>query len=113
VGCASGVKADVRKFVIEMKTDNIKEIKIDDSGRLCIFPEMEKFTLIYRTATEVHWDNQRMFLFSPKPREWSYFDWFKHIIDVARSECYCDLSITKATIWTNIPSSLRQQILVE
>jgi hypothetical protein len=37
-----------------MKTDFIKEIKIDESGRLCIFPEKEKFALIYRSAAEVH-----------------------------------------------------------
>ena len=94
-----------------MKTDNIKEVKIDDSGRLCIFPEKEKFSLIYRTATEVHWDNQDMFLYSAKPREWSYFDWYKHIMGVVKNECDCDLLLTKDTLLTNIPEPLKEEIL--
>lgn len=93
-----------------MKTDQIKEIEIDDSGRLCIFPEKEKFTMIYRTATEVHWDNEKLFLYSPKPRDWSYFDWYKHIINVV-NDCGCTLLLTKETVWTNISSSLKEQIV--
>ncbi|HEY2580759.1 MAG TPA: hypothetical protein VGI43_03080 [Mucilaginibacter sp.] len=96
-----------------MKTDNIKEISIDDLGRLCIYPENEKFTLIYRTATEVHWDNNGQFLYSPRPREWSYFDWFKHIIKVAKEECYCELILTNETILNNIPSVLEKQIVMK
>ena len=94
-----------------MKTDNIKEIKIDISGRLCIYPEQEEFTHIWRSATEVHWDIKNSFLYSPKPREWSYFDWYKHIISVAK-ECGWELFLTEDTIWINIPHSLKQQILL-
>lgn len=92
-----------------MTTDRIKEIKIDDSGRLCIFPENEKFSLIWRSATEVHWDDKELFLFSPKPRDWSYFDWFKHIIDVIK-EANCELIISNSTLWVDIPITLREQI---
>ena len=92
-----------------MKIDNIKEIKIDEAGRLCIYPEREKLVLVYRTATEVHWDNQKLFVYSPKPREWSYLDWYQHIINVAR-ECGCELIITKDTVWADIPLSLKQEI---
>ena len=94
-----------------MKNDNIKEVTIDDSGRLCIFPEIEKFIYIYRTATEVHWDNKGMFLYSSKPREWSYLDWYKHIINVVKNECYCNLSLTKNTLFTNIAEILKKEIL--
>lgn len=96
-----------------MKLDNIKEIGIDINERLFIRPETEHFALIYRTATEVHWDNNECFLYSPKPREWTYFDWYKHIIEVVETECNCKLSITKQTIWTNIPAELRKEINVE
>ena len=92
-----------------MTTDHIKEIKIDHSGRLCIFPEREKFSMIWRTATEVNWNNNEFFLYSPKPREWSYFDWFKHIIEVIK-EVNCELLISNSTSWVNIPITLREQI---
>ena len=62
--------------------------------------------MIYREAAEVHWDNNKLFLYSPKPREWSYFDWYKHILKVAN----CNLLLTKNTVWTNIPLALKDQI---
>jgi hypothetical protein len=55
-----------------MRTDNIIEVGIDRLERLYIKPKEERFTLIYRTATEVHWDNKDYFLYSPKPKDWSY-----------------------------------------
>jgi len=94
-----------------MRQDGIKEIGIDDTGRLCIMPEEVKFSLIYRTAMEVHWDERGLFLYSPKPREWSYFDWYLQILAAAK-ECNCRLSLTGKTVWINIPSSLKQQILL-
>lgn len=93
-----------------MKTDNIKQIEIDESGRLRIYPENERFTLIYRSAAEVHWDNKEDFLFSPMPREWSYLDWYKHIISVVKDEYGCELLPTDNTTWINIPPQLKEEI---
>ena len=59
-----------------MEIDNIIEIGIDNSERLYIKPENEKFTQIYRTATEVHWDNDGCYLYSPKPKDWTYLQWY-------------------------------------
>ncbi|HVW13212.1 MAG TPA: hypothetical protein VHB54_05305 [Mucilaginibacter sp.] len=94
-----------------MKTDFIKEIKIDESGRLCILPEKEKFTQIYRLGKEVHWDQNGRFLYSPKPQEWTYLDWYKHIVNIIKNECNIDLLITPNTHWNNITSSLQEQII--
>ena len=93
-----------------MTQENILEISIDKSGRLCIKPETEKFTLIYRSATEVHWDNNEYFLYSPKPREWTYLDWYKHIISTILTEFNCKLTITTNTKWTSIPEDLQENI---
>ncbi len=90
----------------------IKEVKIDDEGRLRIYPETERFTLIYRTATEAHWDDEGLFLYSPNPREWSYLDWFEHIIRIARDETYCKLILTENTQWVNIPIDIKKQIRI-
>ncbi|WP_316787692.1 hypothetical protein [Pedobacter frigoris] len=56
-----------------MKSDSITEIGIDSKERLYIIPENEQFTMIWRSASEVHWDENRLRLYSPKPREWSYY----------------------------------------
>lgn len=94
-----------------MTTDKILEIGIDDTDRLFIKPESERFTFIYRTATEVHWNSNGLFLYSPKPREWTYFDWFKQITDVTERECSCKLILTDQTVWTNISDELKRQII--
>jgi len=93
-----------------MTTDNIQEIGIDDTERLYIIPEHEKFTLIYRSAAEVHWDSNRRCLYSPKPREWSYYDWYRHIITVVEDEYACKLLLSKNTRFIDIHESLKNQI---
>ena len=93
------------------KIDQILEIGIDVQEKLYIKPSTARFDFIYRTATEVHWDASGLFLFSPKPREWTYFDWYKHIVDVVSNECCYKLVLTEKTIWTNIPDDLKQEIL--
>ncbi len=94
-----------------MNKDKILEIKVDDLGRLHIKPEKSKFTMIYRTATEVHWDEKKMTLYSPKPNEWSYVDWYVHIIKVVENECSIKLELTDSTDWINIPINLKSEII--
>jgi hypothetical protein len=94
-----------------MRTDVITEVKIDENGRLCIKPGNEKFTLIWRSATEVHWDDKKLLLYSPKPREWSYLDWFNHITGVIMDNCNCKLLLAEGTLWINVPDELKEQIL--
>lgn len=93
-----------------MRTDKIKKIEIDESGRLLITPETERFTMIYRSAAEVHWENKMNSLYSPKPREWSYFEWYKHIVSLILIDCNCRLLIAESTEWLNIPEDLKAEI---
>lgn len=86
-----------------MEPDKIAKITIDSEGRLQIFPTSNTYPMIYREAVEVHWDSDGRFLYSPKPREWTYLHWFKHIIDVAGG-----LALSPDTIWTNVPDELRR-----
>jgi hypothetical protein len=95
-----------------MKTDVIAEVGIDAAGRLYIKPATQKFSMIWREGAEVHWDEKAQFLFSPKPREWSYAAWYRHIIWVAQGDGNgVLLSLTPATRWTNVPAELRQQLI--
>jgi hypothetical protein len=82
---------------------------IDEAGRLCVRPASARFPFIWREAMEVHWDTQGNFLYSPKPREWSYADWFRQILAAAREQAYV-LQITDSTEWRNIPPALRREI---
>ncbi|WP_365335452.1 hypothetical protein [uncultured Mucilaginibacter sp.] len=49
-------------------------------------PCKKQFTLIWRSATEVHWNYMESYLYSPKPIEWSYFNCYKHIETVIADE---------------------------
>lgn len=86
-----------------MKIDPIIKIEIDGKGRLLIYPASHTYPMIYREAVEVHWDAAGKYLYSPQPREWSYLDWFKHIITTVR-----DLRLTSETKWSNVPEELRE-----
>lgn len=92
-----------------MEEDEIIEIGIDKKERLYLKPQSKKFPYIYREAAEVNWEPTGNFLYSPKPREWSYLDWYKHMVDVAALQS-CELFITNNTRWINIPKDLRAKI---
>ena len=96
--------------MIGKNNDNILRVEIDNSGRLHLTPEVLKFNLIYRTATEVNWDNDKETLYSPKPRDWSYLEWFLHITSVVKSECSTDLELTEKTEWVDIPDELKKEM---
>ena len=92
-----------------MNPDLIDEIVIDDTDRLRIKPRSKTYPMIYREALEVRWDAEGKYLYSPMPREWSYFDWFRHIIDTA-DPGKTDLALAGDTRWINIPDTLRHDI---
>ncbi len=91
-----------------MNSEKITEIAIDDSGRLTVKPDKQKFERIYRTALEVHWDSKKERLYSPKPGEWTYLDWYKQIISAVESEYGRKLVLTAETKWTDIPDTLER-----
>jgi len=93
-----------------MQNDGIREIGIDDEGRLYVRPSSSSFSHIYRTATGVDWDEERRRLHSPKPREWSYIRWFEQITADALGEYGIRLTVTEDTAWSNVPDELRTAI---
>ncbi|RZK00871.1 MAG: hypothetical protein EOO46_20850 [Flavobacterium sp.] len=94
-----------------LPSDTIVEIGIDNHERLYIRPGKQTFEYIWRAAAEVGWDNKEKILFSPKPREWTYYMWYKHIVSIAKEEYGCVLFLTANTNWTNIPENLKEQII--
>jgi hypothetical protein len=89
--------------------DVITAVEIDANGRLLVKPGSERFPYIYREAMEVGWDAKGEFLFSPRPREWSYFDWFRQILEAAQAQG-CTLRVSDATRWDNVPADLVAQM---
>ena len=96
-----------------MTTDNIIEVGIDNKERIYIKPETNDFEFIWRDASEVSWDDKNKVLYSPKPKEWTYFDWYRQIILATKGEYGCQLVLTDKTQWINIPDELKEQICNE
>jgi hypothetical protein len=92
------------------KPDLIKRVEIDQEGRLCVYPVSLEFPYIYREAKEVHWDVKSCFLYSPHPKQWTYVDWFFHILKVAK-DVDASLYISEATEWLHVPDEIRDEIL--
>ncbi len=89
-----------------MIKDTIKRVEIDETGRLLVYPSTQTFPMIYREGVEVHWDDALRALYSPKPREWSYGKWFRHILDTAGT-----LELADQTDWRNIGPALKADLL--
>jgi len=65
---------------------------------------------IYREAAEVKWNSNLKAFTSPRPRDWSYSDWFHHIFKVAKN-CNINLVTNNQTTWVNIPTDVKNEIL--
>jgi len=89
--------------------DKIEEIGIDDEGRLYLKPSSTSFPMIYREAMEVHWNNERGYLYGGIPSKWSCLDWYHQILNAAQEQG-CKLSFSSCVSWVNVPSELRAQI---
>jgi hypothetical protein len=96
-------------YIYTMDTDYIEAIGINEEGQLYIKPCTKLFTLIWRSATQVHWNDTECYLYSPKPIEWSYLDWYKHIVTVIADEC--KLIVVDDTLWYNVDGELKEQII--
>ncbi len=94
-----------------MKTDSISEISIDEEERLRVYPASTTYDYVYRSATEVHWNTQGKYLYSPKPREWVYFHWYTKIVSAVKSEYGTLLVIDNKTQWKRISEETKNRIL--
>ena len=91
----------------------IEDIQINEEGNLLVKPvenPSKMFRFVYRAAMEVDWNEDLECFSCPKPREWSYFDWYKQVISAVVSEMGILLKISNKTAWRNISNELKSQI---
>lgn len=93
-----------------MNEEPVSEVGIDEQGSLYLRPLNTSFEYIYRAGKEVQWGPERKLLVGPKPKEWSYVRWFEQIIAAAAEEYGVRLTLTPATVWSNVPTDLRAAI---
>ena len=95
-----------------MTSEQIAEIGMTEQGGLYVVPVKEKFPLIYRAAMEVNWDENRSRVYGPKPRKWTYLNWYRQIIKAVSSEYGVDMIVSGNTKWIEIPANVKGDILV-
>lgn len=88
----------------------IAEVGIDPGGSLYVKPDGEAFPMVYRAAMQVGWDAQNERLFSPKPIEWTYRQWFNQIASAVFDEYGVKLCLASDTVWTDVPDTLWEEI---
>ena len=93
-----------------MNTESIKKIWIDNQYRLCVKPQKETYEQIYRSAMDVHWNQEKCYLYTPSNSSRSPFEWFNQIVLAVKTEYGSQLYITEETQWENIKESLKTAI---
>lgn len=95
-----------------MKIEIISKIEIAKNGEMFIVLASggkSHYHMIYREAAEVYWDEVRKGFKTPKPRQWTYKEWFEHVIKVA-ANCSIFLELSNKTRFINVPLSVIQEI---
>ncbi|NKB56450.1 MAG: hypothetical protein GKS00_08950 [Alphaproteobacteria bacterium] len=89
-----------------MKREIISAVEITETGQLMLILASggESFyEHIYREAAGVYWSNEKKgFHSAAAPKEWSYSDWFKHIVEAAESLDVA-LELGANVAWKNVP----------
>jgi len=93
---------------------SIAEIRVMDSGRLLVVPELptgEDFAFIYRAAMDINWEGKARGLLSPAPPSggWSHANWFRQTVAAVANEYGARLVIDTETKWY-VPEDLRHDI---
>ncbi len=82
-----------------MEEIRINKVSILPDGRLAIFPSKSSssYQYVYREASEVYWDKNNQYFYSPVPRKWGYKEWYGHIVSVVRTGLSIRLNLSDDT----------------
>jgi len=95
---------------IGLDQEEIIQIGIDDENRLFLTTKEKSFSMIYRLAKGINWDNERKRLISTPIKEWSKYKWYLHILNTIYKECNIELIPTRKTEYINLDRKSKNQI---
>jgi hypothetical protein len=90
-----------------MISDLINEIGIDEERRIYLQPHQTNFPQIYREGIDLHWEPLTRRLRSSVPRDWSYLQWFQHLVTGSG----VDFTLSPSVTFTAVPDDLRELIV--
>ncbi|HEX3422468.1 MAG TPA: hypothetical protein VHS33_03585 [Sphingomicrobium sp.] len=94
-----------------MRDEIIAVVAMDEAGRLLLKPTESLFdTLHMAGAWGFRWDVAATSLAIPLPREWSYRDWFDHVVAIIGQEYGVHLMVGPQTQWRSVPPEVQAEI---
>lgn len=94
-----------------MRQELISEVALDEAGRLLLKPAETLFDDLHMAgAWGFRWDAHRRMLAIPPPRDWSYHDWFQHVVTIIGQQYGVHLKLGPRTEWSSVPTEVRTQI---
>ncbi len=94
-----------------MRDELIAEVTLDDAGRLLLKPAEILFDDLHMAgAWGFRWDAPTSSLAIPLPRQWTYRDWFEHVVTIIGSQYGVHLTVGSETRWIAVPLSVRYDI---
>jgi hypothetical protein len=94
-----------------MRDELIAQVQLDGHGRLLLKPAETLFDDLHTAgAWGFRWDVPTSSLAIPLPRDWSYRNWFDHVVEKIGREYGIHLKVGPDTQWIAVPASLRDDI---
>lgn len=94
-----------------MRDELISEVTVDDAGRMLLKPASTLFDDLHTAgAWGFRWDEPTQSLAIPRPKEWTYRDWFEHVVKIIASQYGVHLRVGAQTQWTAVPLPVREEI---
>ena len=97
-----------------MTPEIICKIEIADTGELILCLEgtgNAGYQYVYREAKGVYWDNDKKGFKSTDPKNWSYSQWYRHIVDVVNSGLGVELKMGQNIEWVKVPEQDKNEIV--
>ena len=91
----------------------IQQVELDERDSLVVVPEKtnsENFQFIWRDASGVRWDEDRLCFYAWEPEKWEKANFFRQVVLAVKNELGIKLQINRNTKWTNVPIEIREQI---
>lgn len=95
---------------IGLDQEEISQIGIDEQNRLFLKTKERSFSMIYRLAKGINWDNELKRLITSPIKEWSKYKWYLHILNTIYNECNIELIPTRKTEYINLDRKSINQI---
>ena len=94
-----------------MRDEFIASVTLDEMGRLLLKPAETLFDDLHMAgAWGFRWDAPTSSLAIPLPKEWSYRDWFDHVVTIIGQEYEIHLKLGPRTAWTSVPLSVKREL---